>query len=270
MASLVVQECSDPNRLIAVLGNDRVKNAYLIGSTVPEYAEHARWFQMVEEGETKGVIEVYEGLSVPVIFTWGAANHVASLVSRLCGHFGDRMLIHKYPEHSAAFQGCAEVISARRMVRMTVTRDTFKPASGDTQVVQLSHSDTAGILRLYSLNPDNFFDPYQLESGYYFGIREGDELVSVAGIHLIHQTLRFAMLGNVVTAPEKQGRGYGSLVTSTLCKELFRFSEVLILDVPMENGRALRVFSKLGFSPCFYYDQALAKRIRTSFVESQA
>jgi len=269
MTRIVVEECTDRNRLLAVLGNDRVKNAYLIGSTAPGYAEHARWFQVLEKGIPRAVVGIYEGLSVPAIFAWGMAEHVALLISRIAGQFEDRMLIHRYPEHAAAFQGHAEIQVLKRVVRMTLTPGTFKPAEGEVEVVRLSHKDTAGIMRLYTSNPDNFFEPYQLESGYYYGVKQEGNLVSVAGIHLVHQALRFAMLGNVVTSPSLQGRGLGSIVTSRLCRELLRFSELLVLDVPMESGTAIKVFSKLGFTPQFYYDQAQARRVRKSMMESQ-
>jgi len=269
MTRVVIEEPADTRRLLELLGRDRVRNAYPIGALAPGYAEQARWFWVMEQGEPTAVLTIYHGLTAPALFTWGDVDKVTLLASRLIGQLPDRVLLHRYPEHAAAFEDRLCVRGVRRVVRMSLTRENFTPVETERELVRLGHSDTSDILTLYATFPDSFFEPYQLESGFYFGIKENDELMSVAGIHLYDRELKFAMLGNIVTSPGARGKRYAQMTTSRLCTELFDFSDLLILDVPMEGNAAMKVFAKLGFKPEFYYDQVLALKARQAVFVGQ-
>lgn len=260
MARTVIERVRDQSGLLALFGQDRVKNAYQIGSMGPGYKDYTRHFWLTREEEPQAVMTVYDGLSAPALFTWGNAEDLALLLERLSGQLPGRMLVHLYPEHADVLSKDLTVRSARKEVRMTLQRESFVPAQSDAEVVRLSHSDTAGIVRLYANYPDSFFEPYQLESGYYFGLRENDELMSVAGIHLISEVVGLAMLGNVVTAPRARGKGYAGYVTSALCTALFESFELLALDVPMGSASARHAFEALGFESRFHYEQVLVHR----------
>jgi ribosomal protein S18 acetylase RimI-like enzyme len=257
MPRTVIEEAHDRGRLLDLFRRDRVRNAYQIGSMEPGYQDQTRHYWVTRQGEPAAVLTVYRGLSAPAVFTCGDPDAVRQLVERLSSKLPGRMLLHRYPEHAAAFGSETTVRSVRKEVRMTLARERFKPESFDGTIHRLTHRDTAGIVKLYQNYPDSFFEPYQLETGFYFGLREGEELVSVAGVHVLSKELSFAMLGNVVTAPEARGRGYARALTSHLCAQLFEFADELALDVPMGSRSALRAFETLGFQPQFYYDQVL-------------
>jgi len=260
MPRTVIEEPRDMGRLLRFLERDRIKNAYHIGATQSGYREQTRFFWVTHHGEPAAVLAVYRGLSAPAVFCAGDPEQVALLVSRLTAQLPGRMLIHRYPEYAAAFADHVLVKGARRVVRMVLTPDTFRPATGTQEVVALNHGDTAEIMKLHTYYPDTFFEPYQLESGFYRGIKEEGKLVSVAGVHLVAPEVRFAMLGNIVTAPAVRGRGYAEVTTSRLCSELLEGADTLVLDVPKESAAALSAFTRLGFKEQFYYDQVLAHR----------
>jgi GNAT superfamily N-acetyltransferase len=253
---------AEAGHLVELFARDRVRNSYHIGALTPAYVDQTRLCRMEAGGKPVAALMAFLGLSAPAVFTWGDPAGIQQLVTRYLGHLPDRILLHRYPEHASAFDGLLKVSGNRRVVRMALTRDGFKPAGADVRCESLGHADTPGIVKLYEDYPDRFFDPYQLESGHYFGLKHDRELISVAGIHLLAPELRFAMLGNIVTAPAAQGKGYAKALTSRLCTELFKFADLLVLDVPMASSTAMRVFAGLGFEPVFSYDQTLARLLR--------
>lgn len=260
MPRTVIGEPRDMGRLLRFLEHDKVRNAYHIGATQDGYKEQTRFFWVTSHDEPAAVLAIYKGLSAPAVFCAGDPEQVALLVSRLKAQLPGRMLIHRYPEYAAAFADLVLVKGSRRVVRMVLTVDSFRPVPGDREVARLSHRDTAEIIGLYTYYPDNFFEPYQLESGFYRGIKEDGKLVSVAGVHMVAPEMRLAMLGNIVTAPVVRGRGYAELTTSRLCTELLEHADTLVLDVPKESAAAVAAFTRLGFRERFYYDQVLAHR----------
>ena len=106
------------------------------------------------------------------------------------------------------------------MVRMGLQRDAFIPASGTEFVEPISHADTAALMALYRFYPDHFFEPYQLESGLYYGVWEDGELVSAAGVHVVSERFNIVALGNIVTHPDYRGRGLAVACTSAILEKL--------------------------------------------------
>jgi hypothetical protein len=74
--------------------------------------------------------------------------------------------------------------------------------------VRLNKTDLPSLQALYMASyPKNWFDPRMLETGHYFGIKEGDAIVCVAGVHVYSPRYRVAALGNISTHPECSGAG---------------------------------------------------------------
>ena len=73
---------------------------------------------------------------------------------------------------------------------------------------------------LYSYGGGDAFRQRSLELGVFYGVFEGERLVSVAGTHIVSDNERIAALGNVMTHPDYRGRGLATLATSAVCEEL--------------------------------------------------
>ncbi len=86
-----------------------------------------------------------------------------------------------------------------------------------------------------------------LETGMFFCIRESGKIAAVAGIHVYSPEYKVAALGSITTHPNSRGKGYATKVTACLCKELFKKSEVIGLNVHSENSSAIHCYEKLGF-----------------------
>ena len=115
-------------------------------------------------------------------------------------------------------------------------------------VILLTEKDIADILELYKISyPGNWFDERMLKTQKYFGIRQQNRLISVAGIHVYSQKYNVAALGNICTHPDFRGKGYGRAATAKLCKSLLQEIEFIGLNVKADNKTAISLYEKLGF-----------------------
>lgn len=244
-----VQEIANREQIARFLNAARVVNAYPLGYLDEKYAEECVWAGEREDGELLGLALLYTGLSRPGIFTAGRVESVRPILRVLAPRITTNVIAHFAPEHRAPLEGVLSPAGPlRRMNRMGLTREEFSdPGVGDVQVDVLNHRDTAAILRLYSVWPDHFFEPYQLESGLYFGVRAGDELAAIAGIHNVSETFDVAAIGNLVTHPEHRGRGYAVACTASLLREVFTRVGHVTLDVEEDNAAAMRTYQRFGF-----------------------
>ncbi|HEX4915985.1 MAG TPA: GNAT family N-acetyltransferase, partial [Vicinamibacterales bacterium] len=123
-------------------------------------------------------------------------------------------------------------------------------------------ADAVALTRLYQdgestgESPD-FFYPAMLESGTFFGMFEGGEIVAAAGTHLVAPDEGAAAIGNVYTRRDRRGRGYGRIVTSAVIADL-REMGTIGLNVKAGNLPAIRIYESLGFSRHCEFAEALA------------
>ncbi|MCK6574565.1 GNAT family N-acetyltransferase [Myxococcota bacterium] len=103
-------------------------------------------------------------------------------------------------------------------------------------------------MHLYRHYPDNFFDPAQLGTGLYFGVREEGELVSVAGVHVVSATYDVAVIGNIVTHSEHRGRGLATRCVARVLSALFGQVTHVALNVQATNVPALACYRRFGFT----------------------
>ena len=132
---------------------------------------------------------------------------------------------------------------------MGLHRDQYQPL-GDTEgVVQLGHRDTGGIMGLFQrYYPDHLFEPAQLDSGLYSGLRsEDDQLIAVAGIHLLNPEYRVAAIGNIVTDQSYRGQGHATRCVQHILGQLFEAVDHVALNVVEDNAPAIHCYRKFGF-----------------------
>jgi ribosomal protein S18 acetylase RimI-like enzyme len=233
----------------AFLQRDRVANAYPLGYLDPAYVAQTRWIGALDGAELRSVALVYLGLSRPGVFTAGEADGLGAIAARHPAQLPERATAHVAPAHLGALRSAyREPSPLRQMHRMALRRDDFRDdGADDSDVVTLSHGDTAAIMQLYTVWPDHFFEPFQLGSGLYFGVREEGRLVSIAGIHNVSPSADVASIGNLVTHPDARGKGYALRCTSRLLREVFSRVSLVTLDVEHGNEPAIRTYRHFGF-----------------------
>src|SRR5439155_26770402 len=107
--------------------------------------------------------------------------------------------------------------------KMALSNFAALDACDGSAAVRLSPVDVEELQAFYGTSyPGNFFMPRMLEMGYYFGIRRGGTLASVAGVHVYSPLYKVAALGNIAARPDHRGLGLATAVTARLCQELRR------------------------------------------------
>lgn len=132
----------------------------------------------------------------------------------------------------------------------------FRPHDG--RVIRLSRRHLSCLQRLY--RGEGVFASYQLDSGVYYGVEVGGELVSVAGTHLISPSYQIAAVGNIFTHPSHRGQGYATACTSAVVEELLSRPLAIVLNVARSNDVALTLYKRLGFRVYCPFIEALGVR----------
>ena len=227
-------------------------NAYALGYLDEEYAESTHVVGELEAGSLTAIAMVYRGLTVPALFTAGRSDAIQGLLRKLGGDLPEHVMAHIPPGHRASVESVlAPVTKLRRVARMGLRADGFlDPGDTGIAVDVLSHMDTGAILQLYSMWPDNLFEPFQLESGLYLGVRDGNTLACIAGIHNLSETFDVAAIGNLVTHPAHRGKGFAKACTAALLRTVLQRVSRVTLDVQEDNAPAVRTYECFGFKPC--------------------
>lgn len=272
----VDSSAADLERVRRFLMRDPFATAYMLGDLDPTYLPYCRWWLASTPGDNQGssgdiaLLQVYTGLSAPVVLTHGSAPGVTTILAAHIAELPHRAHVHMAPEHLAVLDQYFTLERMRPMVRMGVragqleTPSQVEPQAAYRPVERLSHRDTGDIIALYEHYPDSFFEPHQLSSGHYYGVRTASgSLVAVAGVHIVSRSDSLAALGNIVTHPEHRGRGLSTLTTAHLCRRLVDEGiELLALNVERKNKSAKRVYEKLGFvDHCTYVEAFLTRSL---------
>jgi predicted GNAT family acetyltransferase len=127
--------------------------------------------------------------------------------------------------------------------------------------IQLTHGDEPQLRILYQFAyPGNYFDPQMLTTGKYFGVKKGEEILSVAGVHVYSRTYQIAVLGNVTTHPYMRNRGLAKRCVVTLLKTLEPEVDFIGLNVKADNYPAIALYHAIGFEIASTYEEALFER----------
>lgn len=254
-------EVKDRKQLQRFLLRKPIANAYQLGNFDPAYFDFCRWFATYDDaGDIDALLLLYTGLSLPVVLTAGTAHGITQLFRETRSVVPERFLFQIHEHHVDPLELFYKSRKPARMSRMALERRAWEPIATSDKVVPLGHRDTADIVQLYRHYPDNFFEPYQLESGLYFGVREEEGLVSIAGIHMLSERYDIATIGNLVTAPEYRGHGFATQCTARLLTALFDRVSLVALNTAEDNQPARRTFERLGFTPHFTYIEGRVER----------
>lgn len=244
-----VSENHNREAIAELLQKEPVANADQLGYLDETYDHASRWIGLSEHGLLRSVVLIYSGLSRPGLFTAGAPGGIRPILRSDAAQLPERVTGHFVTSHrDGVMTTFAEPAPLKRMSRMVLHREAFVAPEPRADVVQLGHADTADIMALYAHWPDNFFEPFQLESGLYFGVRSDDGLAAIAGIHNLSRTYDVATIGNLVTHPAHRGKGHGSAVTASLLAHTFRDVSRVTLDVEPDNEPAVRTYRRFGFA----------------------
>ncbi|MGH8015094.1 MAG: GNAT family N-acetyltransferase [Candidatus Zixiibacteriota bacterium] len=123
-------------------------------------------------------------------------------------------------------------------------------------VIRLNDSHLPELEKMYQLAyPDGFFNKRELKTGKYFGYLIDNKIVSCAGVHVDSEEHGVTALGSIATLPEFREKGYATIVTARLLKEIMDKREVIMLNVDSQNAAAVKCYSNLGFEKTHEYQE---------------
>lgn len=244
----------------AYLQRDPVYAAYALGDLEPEQIPYCTWTLAKIDERPVALALLYRRLEPPVLWTMGQAEGVAAILVSfslpVCVYMAAE--VAHLPLFQAHFDFSGDRV--RQMLRMTVSRDTFRPAGLPAETLRLRRlgpADRPAIEALFAhggpFAPDAY-SPFQVADGVFYGLQTGDAalapqdtLLAVAGTHLLAPTMGIAAVGNIYTHPAHRNQGYGQLVTSAVTAELLLKGLHVVLNVDTDNAAAVHVYEKLGY-----------------------
>jgi predicted GNAT family acetyltransferase len=271
-----VVELRQPDRIRPFLLGDHFFADYALGDLDPAHFQFTEWYGAEEQGELRAVLMLYNDLQPPILFATGEVRGIELIFDRMVNLPQISLSIreehlpivekHYRVELVPMLKMALEATSLREVRRMTKQSPAAKDEIASQEALAMTRLDVSHmplLEELYSYGGGDAFRRRSLELGVFYGIFEGERLVSVAGTHIVSDNERIAALGNVMTHPDWRGRGLASVATGAVCKELLaRGIELIGLSVSRSNEAAIRVYEKIGFRKHVAFYEGMATQLK--------
>jgi ribosomal protein S18 acetylase RimI-like enzyme len=144
-----------------------------------------------------------------------------------------------------------------------VLKDSFKEQYKKMNingVMKITKDNLQVVQNFYEENfKEHSFSEELLDLDYYYGIKYGEKLISLAGVHVLSKEFQVAAIGNVATKEEFRKKGYSKKVMSFLIKELLKKIDVIGLNVDKNNESAIKLYESMGFVKVTEFNDYFAK-----------
>lgn len=251
----------DDRKVLALLEHDRIWNSFALADLLPPFRDFTRFItaSRLDEKPT-ALVMIIEHPGFSTVSPFGDADGVAAILSQT--PLPSSTLVQATAPHLASIQAVYRPAPAwREMLRMAVESQMFLPQSGYEQAGRLTVENEDEIRGLYALFPESHYRPELLDQDSFYGLREHDHLVAIAGTHVVAERYGIAVVGNVFTHPDERGKGYAGIVTSALVAHLLaRGCNDIVLNVYATNAAAIAVYQRLGFQTRHAYWSGPAER----------
>jgi ribosomal protein S18 acetylase RimI-like enzyme len=243
-----VRRLESREHIRALLETRRPYAAYALGQLEPHLFRQTEWWQASSGGHEALVLHSRGGLG-HATFTMGEAG---ALEAALRVHPGGRhTFLTCEPHHLETVLRHFDLDQRQTMIRMQVSRETFRPVAGPAR--RLTGMDAREINRLYRVDGvPSYYSPRQIDDAVYFGATiDGAEVdgqvAAVAGTHVISAASGIAVVGNVYTHPRYRNMKLAQAVTSAVTRELLERCREVVLSVDPANVPAVAAYARLGY-----------------------
>ena len=247
-------ELRDKDRIRVFLRRDPALHVYELGDLDDFFWPHTTWFA---NDDVSAIALLYAPPQVAVLAAFAREPEpLGELVAQIATRLPPRIYVHLSPGLLHRLEPRYTARSHGPHLKMSLVAPERLRTVDVAGVDRLGPDDAAELARFYErCYPGNWFDPRMLDTRQYFAIREAGELAAAAGIHVYSETERVAAIGNITTAPELRGRGFGARVTARLCLSLLEHVDLVGLNVKADNAVAIRCYERLGFAHVAPYEE---------------
>ena len=248
---------TDKRKLEEFLKKDVYLHLYSLGDLDDFFWPYTTFYGLRQHGDICAVMLLYSDGNIPTVLGFTRDHDAGIILAKEIGQaLPSHFHAHFSPEIQSAFDTTHTLEHHGEFYKMALTDMVAITNLNDTGVVQLGSENLDEILELYRDSyPDNWFNPRMLDTGQYFGVRENEKLVSIAGIHVYSPRYKVAALGNITTRPSLRNCGLGKKVTTALCRSLSEKVAHIGLNVKADNKAALSCYEQLGFKVIASYNE---------------
>jgi GNAT superfamily N-acetyltransferase len=253
----MIKRVTNKEEIYIFLKRDKYQFAYHIGDLDDFFFNDCTFFGLYIDNILKELILLYSGLSLPTLLVFGydrlsvlLKGIVPSLPSKFFCHYQKGLENILLPNYEMEYHGTHIKMKYTGMLDNLQTSKKYN-------CIRLTGKHTNQVLAFYDkTNPNTYFEPFMLETDKYYGILEGNEIISIAGVHVHSTHYNISVIGNVATDPIYRGLGYATSCVLTLLKSLDQESDNIGLNVKADNFAAIRLYEKLGFIHHSEYEEA--------------
>jgi ribosomal protein S18 acetylase RimI-like enzyme len=230
---------------------------YALGDLDPAFWPFTTWYGLEVGGDVQAVLLLYTAFEAPTLMALGDPPYddLHELLRSARPLLPPKVYAHLSPGGREALAPIARADSRGPHLKMALLHPALD-VPGVAAVERMTPADVSALTALYAAGyPQSWFDPRQIATGHYYGLRVNGEMVSAAGCHVYSPAQRVAALGNIVTHPAHRGRGHAAAVTARLCNELSKTTDHVGLNVKADNAAAVRCYERLGFRPVAEYEE---------------
>lgn len=250
----VVRRLRDREEARARLQQAGTYAAYALAYLDKQLFPLADFYEAVSGDKAAWVMHGRGGLG-PSTVTFGDEALVGQILSL---HPGPRQVFATCePGHVDTLLSTHNVWRPQTMMRMQVTRQTFKSQPEHKAVRLLIEADAQELNRLYNEDSSRYTSR-QIVEGIYYGAFHRARLVAAAGTHIYSRREGVAVIGNVFTDQDFRGHGLGTAVTAAVTGHLLGSCDLVVLNVDPANRTARHVYEQLGFVETGRLVEALA------------
>jgi len=253
----------DKKEIEEFLIRDPFLHIYSIGDLDEFFWPYTNWYGLKTNGSLQAIALLYVGMEVPTLLVLSDdPKAMTDLLIEIQHLLPARFYTHLSPGLESTFDASHNLIPYGKHYKMALVDREMTLNIKRDDVSHLAVKDIEAIQTLYRESyPGNWFDPRMLETNQYFGIWDGDHLVSIAGIHVYSPRYKVSALGNITTHPSCRNKGYGQRVTARLCQSLIRKDINVGLNVKIDNNAAIKCYEVLGFRVVASFSEFLIEKI---------
>lgn len=239
---------------------DPANFVYFCNNLEEGFWENTQWFGLGNDEEILAMAMLILKYETPVLLAscYDENNgHQKELMNQLLPYLPNKLYSH-LDLHTAK-----DVFAPRNDLQITPFMN-MKLSLADrndydaSDVQQLGAHEMASILTfLEESHPDYLLDEEFVERGYYFGIKEKDTLISLAGVVAESGKYGVAAIGNVSTHPSYRRKNLASRTISALVHFLLPKYPHITLNVKAANEPAIHCYQKLGFIEIGRFEEAI-------------